>query len=120
MLNFKNKTERESFILNYENWTDSSGKLLGVWKEIPEVGLKFYRYDFATGAVLIVTEYEEYGTVFDGSYSAEAKKELTTRHKFCLILQENDSYANHYRTYTLDGCNLWAVTDYMTKNKLLL
>lgn len=48
----KNKQERENFINNYKAW--------GVWKEVPELNLKFYRYELPTGAVIIVTEYMTY------------------------------------------------------------
>jgi hypothetical protein len=120
MLNFKNKTEREAFVNGYKNWTNNKGKKLGVWKQIPELDLRFYRYEFANGAVIIVTEFIEYRTIYGNDYYTPLEKEFAERSKFCLILPENDSYAAHYRTYTLNGCNLWTIVDYMTKNKLNL
>jgi hypothetical protein len=119
MLNFRNRAEREAFVENYRDWTDMRGKKLGVWKEIPELGLKFYHYGFSTGAVIVVTEFSEYRTAYSGDYQEPGEAEYVTRHKYCLILPENDGYANasHYRSYTLNGCNLWTITDYMTKNK---
>ena len=111
MLNLKNTREREMFIDNYENW--------GIWKSVPEIGLTFYRYDFANGAKLIVTEYQEYRAVYDNSYYISSEKEFVTRHKYCLILPEGDS-PNHCRTYTLAGTGRIAVVDYMTKYRLCL
>ena len=86
----KNKQERENFINNYKAW--------GVWKEVPELNLKFYRYELPTGAVIIVTEYMTY---------IGYKKTYVTSKKFCLILPEDDEYtkehtygAEYLRTYT--------------------
>ena len=95
----KNKQERENFINNYKAW--------GVWKEVPELNLKFYRYELPTGAVIIVTEYMTY-----------------TSKKFCLILPEDDEYtkehtygAEYLRTYTPDSTSAGTIVDYMTKNR---
>lgn len=48
-MQLKNKAEREKFLENYKSW--------GLWKEVPELELKFYRYEFPNGTVLIATEY---------------------------------------------------------------
>lgn len=103
----KNKHERENFINNYKAW--------GVWKEVPELNLKFYRYELPTGAVIIVTEYMTY---------IGYKKTYVTSKKFCLILPEDDEYtkehtygAEYLRTYTPDNTSVSTITDYMTKNK---
>lgn len=48
-MQLKNKNEREKFLCNYKAWE--------LWKEIPELELKFYRYEFPNGTVLIATEY---------------------------------------------------------------
>ena len=126
MLNFKNKLEREAFVNNYKDWTDSKGKKLGVWKTVPELGLVFYRYEFANGAVLVVTEYQEYRTIYQG-YKATGKG-YVTKHKLCLMLPEIDGYTDtsstsgavYHKTYTLDGCSIGTVIDYLTKNKLAI
>ena len=122
MLELKNKTEREAFINNYKNWTDKKGKNLDVWKSVPALNLLFYRYQFSNGAVLIVTEYMEYRTVYK-DYKA-AGKDYVSKNRLCLMLPETDSYfdsgGNSNRTYTLDGCSLGTVVDYMTKNKLAI
>ena len=128
MINLKNKTEREAFAKDYINWTAADGiTKLGIWKSIPELDLNFYRYEFANGAVLIVTEYQEYKTDYRSDYESR-KKDYITEYKFCLILPENDTYVDNshtygeinHITYTLDGCSMGTVVDYMTKNKNFL
>ena len=125
MLNLKNKTERERFVNDYKDWTNNRGNRLDVWKSVPKLGLTFYRYAFANKAVLIVTEYMEYKTIYEGY--KPCGKDYVTRHKLCLILPENDEYSDsfvmggiYHRTYTLDGCSMGTVVDYMTKNKLAI
>ena len=132
MLNLKNKDEREAFIIDYKNWTGNDGVTkLGIWKSIPELDLNFYRYDFDNGAALIVTEYKEYKTIYGSDLwtrTKDFKKDFVTEHKFCLILSENDTYVDnahtsgviYHRTYTLNGCSMGTVVDYMTKNRLFL
>lgn len=42
----KNEKERKEWLKNYQSW--------GVWLDVPEVGKKYYRYDFKNGSSLIV------------------------------------------------------------------
>lgn len=82
-MQLKNKVEREKFLENYREWE--------LWKEIPELELKLYRYAFvSTGAVIIATEYP-------------CKKLLDFKHGHCvygkgtgveysLILREGDNF----------------------------
>ena len=116
-MKLKNKQERENFINNYQSW--------GVWKEVPELNLKFYRYELPTGAVIIVTEYMTYVSKYIGGESGyEYKMVYKARQKFRLILPEDDDYtkehtygAEYLRTYTPDNTSVSTITDYMTKNK---
>lgn len=48
LLNFKNKTERENFLSEYKYW--------GVWLSVPELELTCYKYKFANGDELVVSE----------------------------------------------------------------
>jgi hypothetical protein len=108
MLKLKNKNEREDFVKNYRSW--------GVWKQIHELNLTFYRYDFVNGAALVVTEYQ---------YYSSWKKECETRHKMCLILPSDDKYTDNspaygaelYKFYDPTGCSMGTIVDYMTKSK---
>ena len=102
MLNLKNKTAREEFVKGYRKW--------GVWKQIAELNLTFYRHDFANGAALVVTEYQ-----------GEA------RHKLSLILPADDDYTKSttwgremFRFYDPVGCGIGIIVDYMTKNKSVI
>ena len=125
MLNLKNKNEREEFVKNYKDWTGKKGNTLGVWKSFPKLDLTFYHYEFANKAELIVTEYIEYRTIYEGS-KPPYKKDFVSKHRLCLILPENDDYTDSsgmgatYRTYTVEGCSLGTVVDYMTKNRLVI
>lgn len=45
----KNNDQRKEWLRNYKSW--------GLWYEDKNVGIKYYKYDFANGARLIVEEY---------------------------------------------------------------
>jgi hypothetical protein len=77
LLKLKNKAEREAFVKGYPEWKS------GVWKDIPELDIRFYRCDFANGAALIVTKYREY---------IAWKDEYATGQKYHLILPKDDPY----------------------------
>lgn len=47
-LNLKNKSERENFLSEYKSW--------GVWLSVPELELTCYKYKFANGDELVVSE----------------------------------------------------------------
>jgi hypothetical protein len=55
-------------------------------------------------------------------------QDYVTKHRYCLILPERDDYTHSsqayknicYRTYTLEGCSMGTVVDYMTKNKMAI
>ena len=108
----KNKTQREKFLGNYKKW--------GLWKEIPELELKFYRYAIiSTGSVIIATE-----SVTD-QYSWNKKcYKPGTDVKYHLILSANDSYlpgdstwrpaACEYRHFELDGISITSLVKYLT------
>lgn len=111
LLDLKNKKEREAFVKNYRSWD--------LWRDIPELGVIYFRYDFQNGAVLIVTEYKRF---------MKWKNEYQTENKYCLILPEGDNYVDKssacgevlHKTFTPDGCSMGTVVDYMTKNKGLI
>lgn len=48
LLNLKNKFERENFLSEYKSW--------GVWLSVPELELTCYKYKFANGDELVVSE----------------------------------------------------------------
>lgn len=107
MLNLKNKAEREAFVSGYKSW--------GVFQRNEYLDWTHYLHTFANGGELLVTEYTEY---------VAYQKEYQTRHRYCLRIPATDGYItpqagyeNYHRTFTLDGCSLGTVVDYMTKNK---
>lgn len=106
-MKLRNRAEREEFLKKYKEW--------GIWAFLDGLNLKFYRYKFETGAVVIVCEYIRY---------IGWKEKYITANRMCLILPENDPYngdsmygTEYYKTYTLDGVSIGTITDYMTKNR---
>ena len=57
-LDLKNKKAREEWLRNYESW--------GVWIDMPELQMKYYRCNFANGCSLIVAV----GCKYEWDYSA--------------------------------------------------
>jgi hypothetical protein len=107
----KNKTERENFLKDYRKW--------GVWREInePPVTIRIYRHDFKNGAFVTVTECDVIG--YDDK--------PTVNNRYNLILPKADGYnpfsqngghsPREFLTYTLSGCGVTPIVDYMTKRK---
>jgi hypothetical protein len=105
-LDLKNKDERDRFLSNYRDWK--------IWREIPELELKFYRRDLANGAAVVVTEYAAVHGV---------------GRKYHLILPESDGYnpaaaytgrtgtAPEFLHYSPDGTGATTVIDYLTKRR---
>lgn len=59
----KNNDQRREWLRNYNDW--------GLWYEDEHIGVKYYRYEFENGAVLIVDEYKqqnEYAGEFVSSF----------------------------------------------------
>lgn len=112
-MQLKNKAERERFLENYKAWE--------LWKEIPEIEVKLYRYAFiSTGAVIIATEYPSFKYAGFGVKGAEYTK--STDVKYHLILRNGDSYtsgyfSNSYKLYNPCGDSKSSIIDYLTKIK---
>lgn len=104
MAKLKNKKERELFIENYRKW--------GIWKEIPELGLKYYRYDFPNGTYMMIVEYR----VSASRYVAEHNGA-----KYHLVVSKDDNYTNGYgqcyNYFEPSGCSVGTLIDYLTKNR---
>ena len=111
-MGFKNKKEREEFLKHYELWE--------LWKEIPEIEVKLYRYAFIkTGAVIVATEYSKMEFASFGAKGAEYKKARDV--KYHLFLREGDSgyrcdyIPNEYKLYNPAGDSKSAIIDYLAK-----
>lgn len=110
-MQLKNKAERERFLKEYRSWE--------LWKEIPELELKFYRKVLPNGTVIIATEHT--CMVFD-SWHKVSKYKKSTSVKYHLLLSESDNYKvqyeeHAYRVYNPTGDSKTAITDYLTKTK---
>lgn len=111
-MQLKNKAEREKFLENYKAWE--------LFKEVPELELKFYRYEFPNGTVLIATEYADMKVVrYDGH---KAIYEKGTDVRYHLILSEGDNFKNScfifdYKLYEPSGNSKSSIIEYLTKTK---
>lgn len=98
----KNKAEREAWLNNFKAW--------GIWKEISELGLRYYKYDFANGDRIVVT-----------SYVLPENKYRTAReaYRFCLILaptsEYKPTYGQCYNYFEPNGHAKGTAIEYLTK-----
>ena len=111
-MQLKNKVERERFLEEYKDWE--------LWKEIPELELKFYRKVLPNGTVIIATEHA--CMRFD-SFSPRGNKYKKARDvKYHLLLAKDDEYKveyleHAYKLYNPSGDSKTAIVEYLTKTK---
>ena len=111
-MQLKNKAERERFLENYKNWE--------LMHEVPELELKFYRYTFPNGTVIVATEYANMKVVrYDGHKGIYEK---STDVRYHLILSEGDNFKNscfifEYKLYEPSGNSKSSIIEYLTKTK---
>lgn len=108
-MKLKNQTERKEFLDNYKAWE--------LFKEIPEIEVKLYRYVFPNGTVIIATEYASF--TFDFFKNGLSYYKKTTAVKYHLILSEGDdfdnsTFFNEHKLYNPSGDNMTAIIKYLT------
>lgn len=108
-MKLKNQTERKEFLNNYKAWE--------LFKEIPEIEVKLYRYVFPNGTVIIATEYASF--TYDRFESGRSYYKKTTAVKYHLILSEGDdfdnsTFFNEHKLYNPAGDNMTAIIKYLT------
>ena len=111
-MKFKNKAEREKFLENHKAWE--------LWKEIPELELKFYRKVLPNGTMIIATEYALFVFADWGPSGCKYKKSRGV--KYHLLLSDNEKYkVEHveyaFRVYNPTGDSKSAIVEYLTKTK---
>lgn len=111
-MQLKNKTERERFLENYRDWE--------LWKEIPELELKFYRKVLPNGTVIIATEYACMVFANFGPKGCKYKKSRSV--KYHLLLSDTDNYKvkyeeQAYKVYNPTGDSKTDIIEYLTKTK---
>lgn len=94
IISFKNDTERNAFLDDYTK--------LELWKEIPELQLKFYRCRLSDGSLLVVTE-----TFEEWNYSENHFNKCSYY-----------SLMNTERKYTTKGVPRTWLLEYFKKNKI--
>ncbi len=109
----KNKAERERFLENYRNWE--------LFHEVPELELKFYRYTFPNGTVIIATEY---ACMKFADYTSQHHfvYEKSAAVRYHLILDEKDKFDTGYsdtahKLYNPSGDSKSTIIEYLTKTK---
>ncbi len=104
----RNKQEREDFLAHFENW--------GVWKEIPELRVRFYKYDLPNGARIVAQTYV-HPSIKYLSYSQEEH----TVAEYALLLPPDDDYrgkyGQEYTFYRPNGASKSTIIDYLTEKK---
>lgn len=104
----RNKQEREDFLAHFENW--------GVWKEIPELRVRFYKYDLPNGARIVAQTYV-HPPIKYLSYSQEER----TVAEYALLLPPDDDYrgkyGQEYTFYRPNGASKSTIIDYLTEKK---
>lgn len=105
----KNKAEREEFLNNYKSWE--------LFKEIPEIEVKLYRYVLPNGTAIIATEHAIF--TYDRFESGITIYKKITAVKYHLILSETDDFRggtffNEYKCYNPTGDSLIAIIKYLT------
>ena len=116
-MQLKNKVEREQFLENYKSWE--------LWKEVPELELKFYRYELPNGTVIIATEYACMKIDFvDYSNGCKFKYKKDVEVNYSLLLSVDDSFKskfsysdNDFKLYNPDGDRKSDIIEYLTKTK---
>ena len=73
-LDFKSAKDRKEFLENYKKW--------GVWYDLPDLGKKFYRYDFINGTSIIVEDSKTY-------YSFSTNKEPGDKQVYSVLDDEH-------------------------------
>lgn len=112
-MQLKNKNERERFLEDYRSWE--------LWKEIPELELKFYRKVLPNGTVIIATEYAcmKFTNYVRGRF--EYKK--STSVNFHLLLADSENFKaqysdeNSFKLYNPSGDRKSSIVEYLTKVK---
>lgn len=111
-MQLKNKIEREKFLENYREWE--------LWKEVPELELKFYRFILPNGTVIIATEYACIKlTSFEGHKCCYGKAVAVIYH---LLLSDGDKFKNtcyvgDYKFYNPSGDRKSTIIKYLTDTK---
>lgn len=107
----RNKKEREAFLENYQQW--------GVWKEIPELRVQFYKYDLPNGARIIAQTYVHPPV---GCLSFRKTEYIVA--EYALIVPQGDdfkgSYGQEYTFYRPNGTSKTTIIDYLTVKKPLV
>ena len=110
-MNLKNQAQRKEFVENYKKW--------GLWFEVPELEMKYYRFILPDGTQIIVSKYKN--RYYD--YLSKTNKERYLVH-YHLVVSENikwpnTSYTggNEFKRFSPNGCGISTIVKYLTDTK---
>lgn len=111
-MQLKNKVQREEFLDNYKKFE--------LFKEIPELELKFYRYVLPNGTQIIVTEYAYMR--FEGLNKGKYVYKKGYNVKYHLLLSKTDNYnegysVNEFEFFNPSGSSKSIIIEYLMKTK---
>ena len=97
-LDLKNKKAREEWLKGYESW--------GVWFEVPDLDLKYYRCNFVNGSAVVVT----IGSTYEWDYSKNCvRKRPSELVKYSIIDDERE-------VYDILGVSFTQTVEWLTKH----
>lgn len=109
----RNKQEREAFLENYACW--------GIWKEIPELRVRFYKYDLPNGARIVAQTYVHPPI----PHIPDRNQEYMVA-EYALLLPEGDDFRGQYEYghehtfYRPNGASKSTLIAYLTEKKPLV
>ena len=112
-MKLKNQAERKEFLNNYKAWE--------LFKEIPEIEVKLYRYVFPNGTAIIATEHASF--TYDRRENGRTIYKKITAVNYHLILSETDDFSsitfcNEYKCYNPTGDSKSTIIKYLTVKRM--
>lgn len=110
-MQLKNQNERKAFVENYKSW--------GVWFEVPQVEMKYYRYVLPDETQIIVSEHLHRG------YDYETKSNKTRPLiKYHLVVPMNIRWpavsytgGNEFKHFSPNGNGLTTIMKYLAETR---
>lgn len=93
-LELKNKAAREAWLNDFRSW--------GVWLEVPELSVKYYRYEFRNGAAITVTVGLEY-------WDAWSTRKGIAHERIVYTIQDDQ-----HEKFAIDGVSKTYVLDWLS------
>lgn len=110
-MKFKNQNQRKEFVENYKKW--------GLWFEVPELEMKYYRFILPDSTQIIVSEYKN--KYYD--YFSKTNKERNLVH-YHLVVSDDVKWpaasytaGNEFKRFSPNGSGISTIIKYLTDTK---